>query len=201
MCAAPACLRPACSIPSTSALPKFARAYVWDRAHSVSCHNDPVPANILFDGKRLWLIDWESAYRNDPLVDVAIVPDHFARTPELRAALMRAWLGRAPDEALLARLELVAALTRLYYAGVFFSASALAPRTAPDSDLAAPTRAGVRGGCSPRPAHIRHAAHQARSGQDVRRVVPVGCADAGLLIRRVKTAARRLARACPGRTA
>jgi len=98
-----------------------------------------VPANVLYDGNRLWLIDWESAYRNDPLIDAAIMSDHFARTPELKEALLRAWLGRPPDDALLARLKLVQALTRLYYAGVFFSASALAPRAAPDPSLMAPT--------------------------------------------------------------
>ena len=94
--------------PVNERLAAIREAYVWDRAHSVSCHNDPVPANILYDGKRLWLIDWESAYCNDPLVDVAIMSDHLARTPELQATLLQAWLGRAPDEALLARLELVA---------------------------------------------------------------------------------------------
>ncbi len=125
--------------PVNERLAAIREAYAWDRANSVSCHNDPVPANILYDGKRLWLIDWESAYRNDPLVDVAIMSDHLARTPELEDALLRAWLGRAPDAALLARLKLVAALTRLYYAGVFLSASALVPRAAPDTSLAAPT--------------------------------------------------------------
>jgi len=105
----------------------------------VSSHNDPVPNNILFDGKRLWLIDWESAYRNDPLVDVAIVLDSLARSPELQDVLLRAWLGRAADEAVRARLLLVRALTRLYYAGVLLSASALTPRAMPDNDLSAPT--------------------------------------------------------------
>jgi len=125
--------------PVNERLAEIRAAYVWDRAHSVSCHNDPVPANILYDGNRLWLIDWESAYRNDPLVDVAIMSDHFARTDELQATLLQAWLGRAPDAAFLARLKHVAALTRLYYAGVFLSASALVPRAAPDTSLAAPT--------------------------------------------------------------
>jgi hypothetical protein len=125
--------------PVNESLAKIREAYRWDRADSVPCHNDPVPANILYDGNRLWLIDWESAYCNDPLVDIAIMSDHLARTPELEAALLRAWLGRTPDEVLLARLEQVAALTRLYYAGVFFSASALVPRAAPDTGLAAPT--------------------------------------------------------------
>ncbi|WP_374450362.1 phosphotransferase, partial [Stella sp.] len=36
----------------------------WGDAGAVSSHNDPVPRNILFDGERLWLIDWESACRN-----------------------------------------------------------------------------------------------------------------------------------------
>ena len=93
----------------------------------------PCPNNFLFDGKRLWLIDWEYGCRNDPLVDVAIVSDHFARGVELQDALLRAWLGRAPDDALRTRLKLARALTHLFYAGVCFSASA--PRRAK-----APTR-------------------------------------------------------------
>jgi len=120
---------------------RICAAYVWDDAHSVSGHNDSVPVNILFDGERLWMIDWESAYRNDPLVDVAIVSGSIARTPELEGILLRAWRGRAPDDALLARLKLVRALTRLFYAGVMLSASATTPRAAPDTDIAAPTLA------------------------------------------------------------
>ena len=119
-------------------------AYVWDHADSVSSHNDSIPSNILFDGERLWMVDWESAYRTDPLVDIAIVSDCLARTPELEGILLRSWLGRTPDEALHARLGYVRALTRLYYAGVLLSASATAPRAAPDTDLAAPTFAEMR---------------------------------------------------------
>jgi aminoglycoside phosphotransferase (APT) family kinase protein len=57
----------------TEHLARIREIYVWDSEKSVSSHNDPLPNNILFDGERLWMIDWESAYRNDPLVDVAIV--------------------------------------------------------------------------------------------------------------------------------
>jgi hypothetical protein len=113
------------------------KAYAWNRADSVSCHNDPVPANVLFDGERLWLIDWEGGCRNDPLVDVSIVSDHFARDRELQDALLLAWLGRAPDEGLRARLRLARALTHLVYAGVCFSAAATTPRERPDVDLTA----------------------------------------------------------------
>jgi aminoglycoside phosphotransferase (APT) family kinase protein len=133
--------------PVNERLANIREAYSWDRAASVSCHNDPVPTNVLYDGQRLWLIDWESAYCNDPLVDIAIMSDHLARTPDLKDALLQAWLGRAPDGALRARLELVRALTHLYYAGVCFSASATAPRESPDGDLAALSMAAYEDAC------------------------------------------------------
>ena len=146
---------------ATERLEEIRTTYVWDRDLSVSSHNDPVPANILFDGRRLWLIDWESAYRNDPLVDVSILLDNLARTPELEAALLQAWLGHAPDDALGERLELTRALTRLYYAGVCFSASATYPRSMPDTDISTPAfpdfQDAVRSGrLKPGAAETRH---------------------------------------------
>lgn len=131
--------------PHLEHLERLRAAYGWDPAHSVSCHNDCLPANILFDGERLWLIDWESAYPNDPLVDVAIQLDNLARSPELAAVLMRAWLGRKPDDAILQRLEQARALNRLYYAGVLLSASATRPRAAPDDNLAVSTDVPMTG--------------------------------------------------------
>ena len=102
----------------------------------VSAHNDLNPRNILFDGVRLWLIDWESAYRNDPLVDAAIALDNFAATPELEATLLHAAFGEMPDAA---RLSDVRSLTRLYYAGVLLSAVATMPQGAPVTELTALT--------------------------------------------------------------
>jgi aminoglycoside phosphotransferase (APT) family kinase protein len=121
-------------------------AYPWDAASLVSSHNDPNPRNIIFDGHRLWLVDWEMAYRNDPLTDVAIVVDNLAPTPELEDALLHAWLGRAPERALRARLVLMRPLTRLYYAALGFSFFASQPRTTPpDADLTALTVEAFRG--------------------------------------------------------
>jgi aminoglycoside phosphotransferase (APT) family kinase protein len=127
--------------PVTERLQRLGDGYLWDPAHSVSSHNDLVPRNVLFDGTRLWLIDWESAYRNDPLVDVAIALDQFAPLPEGESRLLGAWLGHAPDAATSARLVLVRAFTRLYYAGVLLSASAAASGAVGDRDLSAPTMA------------------------------------------------------------
>jgi aminoglycoside phosphotransferase (APT) family kinase protein len=125
----------------TEHLARIRETYVRDPENSASSHNDPLPRNILFDGKRLWLIDWESAYRNDPLVDVAIMLDNLAASPELEDVLLRAWLGRAPDKSLREQLVPVRALTRLYYAGVLLSASAAAAWAMGDTDLSAPTPA------------------------------------------------------------
>jgi hypothetical protein len=123
----------------TEHLARIRKTCVRNPENSVSSHNDPLPRNILFDGKRLWLIDWESAYRNDALVDAAIMLDNFAASPELEDVLLRAWLGHAPDETIYERLAPIRALTRLYYAGVLLSASAAAAWTTPDADLSAPT--------------------------------------------------------------
>ena len=118
-------------------LAEICDAYVWDPDKSVSSHNDFLPRNLLFDGKRLWLIDWETAYRNDRLVDVVTTLDNFAPTPELEEVLLQEWCGHSPDSEIRERLALVRALTRIYYAGVLFSASALGVREAPCSDLSA----------------------------------------------------------------
>lgn len=130
--------------PYVESLEHLSQAYASGAAGLVSSHNDLIPSNILFDGERLWLIDWESAYRNDPLVDVSTVLDTLAPSSELEEVVLQVWLGRAPDEALHARLAVVRALTRLYYAGVLLSASAAASGAMSDTDLAAPTRAELQ---------------------------------------------------------
>jgi aminoglycoside phosphotransferase (APT) family kinase protein len=122
-------------------LADICKAYALDPEKYLSSHNDILPRNVLFDGERLWLIDWENSFRNDPLVDLATALDNFAPSPELEEVLLAASLGRAPDGTLRDRLALMRSLTRLFYAGVLFSASATAPRTRPDSDLSAPTAA------------------------------------------------------------
>jgi len=38
----------------------------------VSSHTDLKPENTLYDGERLWLVDWEAAFSNDRYIDLAI---------------------------------------------------------------------------------------------------------------------------------
>jgi aminoglycoside phosphotransferase (APT) family kinase protein len=129
--------------PHQEGFERIRQAYPWDGSALVSSHNDPHPGNILFDGERLWLIDWETAYRNDPLVDVAIFTLHLAASPEHEEMLLQSWLGRSPDQALRARLVLMRQLVRLFYACAS-SLHAATPGVIPETDLTALTPAEFR---------------------------------------------------------
>lgn len=111
--------------------------YPWDPSRHVSSHNDPNPRNIIFDGEKLWLIDWETSYRNDSLTDVAILAENHATTAELEEALLTSWSGRAPDRVMRAKLRVMRQLTRLYYAGLLVAFAT--KLSEPIADLAAPT--------------------------------------------------------------
>ncbi len=127
---------------------RIVAAYPWSPAAHVSCHNDPNPRNTLFDGNRVWLIDWETAYRNDPLVDVAILAENHAPSAEQATEVLQAYLRREPQRAQIACLRLMRQLVRLYYGGLMLSA--ISNPAARMESLAAPTpdefRAMVAGG-------------------------------------------------------
>ena len=111
-------------------LARIRAALSWDAGALVSAHNDPNPRNLLFDGERLWLVDWELAFLNDPLVDVAILTTEFAQTPELEEALLQASFGVRPTRQRIARLAVIRLLTRLYYGCVVLDS--LSGMPAPD---------------------------------------------------------------------
>jgi len=122
-------------------LQRLRAAYRWDPAALVSSHNDPNPRNILFDGSRLWLVDWETSCRNDPLTDPAVLSHELASTPELQDVLLRSWLGREADPLTRARFVLMRQLSRLYFASVLFRLFTEDSSRTPDADLKALTPA------------------------------------------------------------
>jgi aminoglycoside phosphotransferase (APT) family kinase protein len=93
--------------PHLAGFQRIREAYPWDDSTHVSSHNDPNPRNVLFDGERLWLIDWETSGRNDPFADVAVLSHELAGTPELQDALLRNALDREPDRTARAREKTV----------------------------------------------------------------------------------------------
>ncbi|MBX3578457.1 MAG: phosphotransferase family protein [Rhizobiaceae bacterium] len=63
-------------------------------------HNDLLPANILDDGTRLWLIDFEYAGFNTAMFDLAGAASNAGMTAEESDDLLDAYFGHAPDAAL-----------------------------------------------------------------------------------------------------
>lgn len=59
-------------------------------------HNDLLPANFLYDGKRLWLIDWDYAGFNSPLFDLGGLAANNALTEVQEAHMLEAYFNRPP---------------------------------------------------------------------------------------------------------
>jgi hypothetical protein len=93
----------------------------YDWGPQVSAHNDINPRNVLFDGERLWLVDWELAFRNDPLADIANIANNFSEVPEVDTFVLEGWLGRSPDGDIRHQLALMRDLHRLFYGSLLLS--------------------------------------------------------------------------------
>jgi thiamine kinase-like enzyme len=76
----------------------------------VPCHNDLLTANLLHDGARLRIVDWEYAGMNDRFFDLANLSVNNDLTPEDDRLLLRAYFGAASPRRL-ARLRLMRLLS------------------------------------------------------------------------------------------
>ncbi|MBP7002648.1 choline/ethanolamine kinase family protein [Amaricoccus sp.] len=76
-------------------------------------HNDLLPANIIDDGDRLWLIDWEYAGFNSPLFDLGGLASNAGMDAGERALLLDAYLGHAADPGLARALDAMTAASLL----------------------------------------------------------------------------------------
>ncbi|HEY3840273.1 MAG TPA: phosphotransferase [Bryobacteraceae bacterium] len=85
----------------------------------VSCHNDLKPENVLFDGQRVWLVDWEAAFLNDRYFDLAVVANFVVTDEATERSFLERYFGAAPDEYRLARFFLMRQTMHMYYAAVF----------------------------------------------------------------------------------
>jgi thiamine kinase-like enzyme len=72
---------------------------------TVPCHNDLLAANILDDGERLWLIDYELSGNNDACFELGNIWSEAVLEPDRLEHLVSAYFGRpAPVETARARL-------------------------------------------------------------------------------------------------
>lgn len=83
-------------------------------------HNDLFkPDNMLFDGQRLWLVDWEAAFQNDRYADVAVVANMIVTSEEEEVAFLERYFGAPADAYQRARFYLMRQLAHLFYAMAF----------------------------------------------------------------------------------
>ncbi len=63
-------------------------------------HNDLLAANLIDDGTRLWLIDWEYGGFNSPLFDLANLASNNELDPTAEREMLARYFDREPDAAL-----------------------------------------------------------------------------------------------------
>ena len=99
---------------------EVAAVYPYDDAEMVSSHNDLFkPDNILFDGQRVWLVDWEAAFLNDRYADLAVVANQVVTNDAEERAYLQGYLGAAPDRYQMARFHLMQQMAHLFYTMAF----------------------------------------------------------------------------------
>jgi len=86
----------------------------------VSSHNDLFkPDNVLFDGHRVWLVDWEAAFLNDRYADLAVVANLVVTNDAEEKVYLQEYFGQPPDEYQLARFFLMRQIAHIFYAMAF----------------------------------------------------------------------------------
>ncbi len=99
---------------------QLAAAYPRHEPDMVSSHNDLFkPDNTLFDGLRIWLVDWEAAFLNDRYADLAVVANLVVTNDAEERAYLQEYFGQPPDEYQLARFFLMRQMVHLFYGMVY----------------------------------------------------------------------------------
>jgi len=130
-------LDPAVTAPVLNLYAVLAAGYRTRPDDLVSSHNDLNPANIVYDGRRLWFIDWEAAFLADRYVDLATLANWFAPDPAREDLLLRTYLNAPPTGEQRARLYLMRQVNHVFYGMVMLNGAADERPEArlPDADL------------------------------------------------------------------
>jgi aminoglycoside phosphotransferase (APT) family kinase protein len=101
---------------------ELAAVYPYDDGGMVASHNDLFkPDNILFDGQRVLLVDWEAAFLNDRYADLAAVANQVVTNDEEELVFLREYFGAPADRYQRARFHLMQQIAHLFYTMAFLS--------------------------------------------------------------------------------
>jgi hypothetical protein len=83
-------------------------------------HNDLFkPDNMLFDGQRVWLVDWEAAFQNDRYADLAAAANMLVTSDAEEVIYLREFFGQPPDPYQRARFFLMQQVAHIFYTLAF----------------------------------------------------------------------------------
>lgn len=94
--------------------------YPWEDTDKVFSHNDLNPNNLLCDGEKVWIIDWDVAFLNDRYVDLANAANFFIHTEEQEKAFLNAYFEELVDEYKTARFYVMRQVCRIIYSMMMF---------------------------------------------------------------------------------
>ena len=86
-----------------------------DEENQVSCHNDLKPDNIIFDGLRPWLVDWEAAFLNDRYAELAMLANFVVKNDKEETDYLCRYFGEPVNEYQHARFFLMSQSMHLFY--------------------------------------------------------------------------------------
>jgi hypothetical protein len=109
-------------VESLSQYEQLAAAYSSLDPAPAPSHNDLFkPDNMLFDGSRLWMVDWEAAFQNDRYADLAVVANMLVANETEEQTYLQEYFGAPPDSYQAARFFLMRQLAHMFYTLVFLS--------------------------------------------------------------------------------
>lgn len=85
----------------------------------VSCHMDLKPENIVFDGQRIWLMNWQAAFVNDRYFDLAVAANFLVTNDADELSYLERYFGQPPDEYQRARFFLMRQVLHMLSATIF----------------------------------------------------------------------------------
>ena len=123
---------PAWAAPAFAHVERAERLLAGDTRLTPS-HNDLNPANVLWDGERVWLVDWEQSGLTHPYYDMAALSTFLMIDDDVAVQLVTAQEG-APLSA--QQVEIFLALRRLamvFYGTIFFTLATRLDRHVPSA--------------------------------------------------------------------
>jgi len=85
-----------------------------DPDNLVSCHNDVKRDNIIYDGLRSWLVDWEAARLNDRYVDLAAIANFVVKDEKNENDFLKRYFRDTFDEYKQARFFLMCQVVHMF---------------------------------------------------------------------------------------